>query len=156
MGIHLFHCTRGGERTTSHDAIRNAFVSIVRDARFHILQEQTHILQPPSFQNFHQRVNIVWSIDSICTLDDVVIVDPILTNLVSHVAFFHGVVMIVVAQMKEKLYHDCYPMDMFFPIIIEVGCFHEQSNNFFGQWVNMVWTAKGIEGPPLSIVALFF
>jgi hypothetical protein len=60
------------------------------------------------------------------------------------------------SQVKEKLYQDCYPMDVFFPFIIKVGCFHEQPNNFFRQWANMVWTTKGIEGPPLSMLHLFF
>ncbi len=97
MGIHLLHCTHGGEKTTSHNVIRDAFMSIVRDVRFHILQEQTHILRPPSFQFFYQWINIVLLIDSIHTLANVVIVDHIRTDLVSKVAFFRGVVVVVAA-----------------------------------------------------------
>jgi hypothetical protein len=59
MGIHLLHCTHGGERIASYNAIQDAFVSIVRDAGFHILHKQTHILWPPSFQFFYRWVNIV-------------------------------------------------------------------------------------------------
>jgi hypothetical protein len=130
-----------------HDAIWDAFVSIVRDAMFHVLREQTHILWPPSFQFFHQRINIVLSIDSIRTLADVVIVDPIQTDLVSRVGFFHGVVMTMVVQVKEKLYHHCYPMDVFFPLIIKVfGCLHEQSNIFFVNGLTWRGQQKASEG----------
>jgi len=31
MGIHLFFCTHGRERTTSHDVVWDAFASIMRD-----------------------------------------------------------------------------------------------------------------------------
>jgi hypothetical protein len=39
IGIQLFHCAHGGERTDSHDVMQNAFVSIEKDAGFHILCE---------------------------------------------------------------------------------------------------------------------
>jgi hypothetical protein len=39
LGIHLFWCAHGGERTTSHDVVQDVFTSIVRNARFHVLQE---------------------------------------------------------------------------------------------------------------------
>jgi hypothetical protein len=32
IGIHLLHCAHGGERTTSHDVMWDAFVYIVKDA----------------------------------------------------------------------------------------------------------------------------
>jgi hypothetical protein len=48
-------------------------------------------------------------------------------------------------------------MDMFFPFVIEVfGCFHHQVNSFFHRFVNMAWIAKGIEGPPLSMLRFFY
>ncbi len=37
MEIHLLHRVHGGERTTSHDVVRDAFVSIAKDARFQVL-----------------------------------------------------------------------------------------------------------------------
>jgi hypothetical protein len=43
-------------------------------------------------------------VDGIRTLVDVIIVDPILMDLVSHVALFPGVAKIVMAQTKEGLY----------------------------------------------------
>jgi len=38
---------------TSHDVVQDAFVSITKDARFHILREQTHILLLPTLQSTH-------------------------------------------------------------------------------------------------------
>jgi len=36
MGIHLLHYVHGGERTTSHGVVQNAFKAIARDAKFHV------------------------------------------------------------------------------------------------------------------------
>lgn len=44
VGIHFLCYAHGGEKTASHDVVWDAFVSVTRDARFHVLQEQTHIL----------------------------------------------------------------------------------------------------------------
>jgi hypothetical protein len=132
MGIHLLHSTHGGERTTSHDAIQNVFVPIVKDVRFHVLQEQTHVLLLPSLEYFHQRVDIVMLVDDIRTLVNVIIANPIRAYLVSWANFSCGVSMIMVAQVKERLYRDHYLIYVFFPFTIEVfECFHQQFNNFF-------------------------
>jgi hypothetical protein len=90
MGIHLLYCAHGGERTASHDVIQNIFSSIAKDAWFHILQKQTHILPSPSPQSFHKQVNIVLSIKGIRTLVGIIITNPIQRNLVSWDAFSHG------------------------------------------------------------------
>jgi hypothetical protein len=60
MGFHFFPCTHGGERTTSHDVMKDAFASIARDASLHVSYEQTHVLLPPTFQSSHWPVNIVF------------------------------------------------------------------------------------------------
>jgi len=39
MGIHLFCCIHGKERMTSHDAMWDAFASIMRDVGFHVAHE---------------------------------------------------------------------------------------------------------------------
>jgi hypothetical protein len=39
MGIHLFRCVHGKEKATSHDAMWDAFASIVRDVGFHAARE---------------------------------------------------------------------------------------------------------------------
>jgi hypothetical protein len=64
-------------------------------------------------------------IDDIHTLIDVVIANPTQADLVSWMALSHGVVVTLVAQVKEGLYHDCHSTYVFFPLAIEVfGCFH--------------------------------
>jgi hypothetical protein len=74
----FFCCAHGGEKIVSHDVVRDVFVSIVRDANFHVLREHTHVVRFATFfQSFHPRVNIVLMVDGICTLVDVVIVNPI-------------------------------------------------------------------------------
>jgi hypothetical protein len=83
LGINLLRCGHGGERTASHDDVRDAFASIVRNARFHVLWEQTHILPLPFFQSSRQRINIILLVDGICILVDVIIADPIQADLVS-------------------------------------------------------------------------
>ncbi len=74
---HLFYCSHGAEWIASHDTIQNAFASIVKNARFHVSCEQTHVLPPPSLQFSCRQVDIVLSTNGIHTLVDVVIVDPI-------------------------------------------------------------------------------
>jgi hypothetical protein len=37
-----------GEQMASHDVVQDVFISIVRDARFHVSHEQTHVLPSPS------------------------------------------------------------------------------------------------------------
>ncbi len=72
MGIHLLRYAHGEERTTLHDAL----VAIVRDARFHVSQKQTHVLPTPTLQFLCCQVDIVVSIDGVCMLRDVVSADP--------------------------------------------------------------------------------
>lgn len=85
--------------------------------------------KPMSFHpmpyNIHTIVNIVLSVNGVCTLVDVVIVDLIQVDLVSHVVFSYGVTAIAAVQAKEGFYHDQFLMDMFVPLAMEVfGCLH--------------------------------
>jgi hypothetical protein len=40
--------------STFFDVMQYAFASSVKDVRFHVLHEQTHILPPPTFWSMHQ------------------------------------------------------------------------------------------------------
>jgi hypothetical protein len=96
------------------------------------LEEQSHVLPPPSIKSSYRLVDIVLLMDGICTLVNVIIVDPTRINFVSWVDISHGVLATIAAQMKEGIYCNCYPANMFFPLAIEVfGCFHQQSDNLF-------------------------
>jgi hypothetical protein len=105
----------------------------------------------------HWWVNIVFLVDGIHTLVDVIIVDPTWANLVSWVAFSRGVVVIVAVHVKEGLYYNSYPMDMFFFLAIEIfGCFQQWSDNFLRWCANMVWIGKGTESFLLSVLRSFY
>jgi hypothetical protein len=59
----------------------------------------------------------------VCTLVDVVIVDPIQVDLVSRVAISKQVVVMIVTQAQDKLYIDQHARDIFLPFVAEVfGC----------------------------------
>jgi hypothetical protein len=111
----------------------------MRNVKTHVLQEQSPIPPLSSLQSSHQWVNIVLLVDGIRTLADIIIANPTQADLVSWSAFSHGVVMSLVVQMKERLYCDCYPEDVFLTLAIEVfGCLHQEAGNFLYQCANMV------------------
>jgi hypothetical protein len=58
------------------------------------------------------------SLDGVCTLANVVIVDPTWVDFVSWV--FHGVLAIIMAMAKDDFYHDQFPTKMFLPLNVEV------------------------------------
>ncbi len=131
------YCAHGGDKTASHDVIHDVFASIVRDVGFHVWRKQTHILPSPSF-SIH--------------LANVVIANPTQTNLVSHQTFSCGVVMTLVAQVKERLYCDCCLTNLFFPLAIEVfGCFQEHVDNFLHV---LTWCGqeRAPKAPPLFVL----
>ncbi len=69
--------------------------------------------------------HIVLLVDNVYTLVDVVIVNPIRIDLVLEVVFSHGVVTIVVVEVKDDFYCNRFPMDMFVLLVVEVfGCLH--------------------------------
>jgi hypothetical protein len=53
-------------------------------------------------------------------LVDIIIIDPIRTNLVSQAILFHGVIVTIATQAKDGLCGDRYPMNQFLPLAIEV------------------------------------
>ncbi len=59
-----------------HDAIQDAFTSIVKNVGCHVSHEQIYFLPLPSLQSFHQHVDIVLLINCIHTLANVVIANP--------------------------------------------------------------------------------
>jgi hypothetical protein len=72
--------------------------------KFHVLQEHINIFSPSLLETFHRWVDIVLSVDDICTLIDVVIINPIRIDVKSRMILFQRVAMTLVAQVKKKLY----------------------------------------------------
>jgi hypothetical protein len=76
MGIYLLRCAHDNECIGTHDAIHDLFATIMRDASFHVGQEQLHALPSTTFNFFHQRINGVLTKNGIHTLTNVVIANP--------------------------------------------------------------------------------
>jgi hypothetical protein len=73
----------------------------------------------------------VLSIDGVHTLVDVVIINPTRVDLVLQAAFSRGVVMKIIAQVKDGLYCNRFLTYMFFPLVIKVfRCLHQQLDEF--------------------------
>jgi hypothetical protein len=67
--IHLFCCVHGGGHVATHDVVWDLFASIARDAKFHVLPKQTHVLLVPSFHSWlWWWVDIVFTTNGICIL----------------------------------------------------------------------------------------
>ncbi len=94
--------------------------------------------------------------NGICTLANIVIVDPTHVNLISQVAYSWGMVITIVIQAEFVSYCDRHPEDDFIPIAIEIFiCLYQQVDDFLHQCANMTWSAKGFGGP-LSIICSFY
>ncbi len=58
---------------------------------------------------------------------------------------------------KGRILPHQHSIDAFLPFAIEVfGCLHQQMNKFFHQRVNMAWSTKGTNGPPLTILHVLY
>jgi hypothetical protein len=61
---------------TSHAVVRNVFATIAKDVKFHVSQNQTHVIMPLALQSSHHQVEIVLLVDNVYTLAYVVIANP--------------------------------------------------------------------------------
>jgi len=65
-------------------------------------------------------------VDDVYTLTNVIIANFIRVDLVSRVAFSCGVVTTIMILVKDGLYYDQLPMDMFLPLAMkDFGCLHQ-------------------------------
>jgi len=87
----------------SHDTIRDIFVSITKDASFHVSQKELNVFLSTMFNSF-QQINIVFTKDGICTLVNVVIIDPRYANLLLQSCTTKGFTTSDAARAKEKNY----------------------------------------------------
>jgi hypothetical protein len=81
---------------------------------------------PSMFNTFCQSINIVLTKDDICTLVDVVIVDPTQVNLLFQSYATPRFVTSNATQAQKKNYCDSHPIDQFFPLATKVfECLHK-------------------------------
>jgi hypothetical protein len=68
---------------------------------------------------FRSQIDILLTKDDIHTLVDVVIIDPMWTNLLFWFCTIQGFVAFDVIQVKEMNYCNWHPIDQFLPLAIE-------------------------------------
>jgi len=147
MGIHLLRFVHGNEYIGTHDVICDIFVAIAWDATFHVGQEQLHALLSITFNPSRQWVNIVFNKDGICTLTNVVIVDPMRANLLFQSC---------VTQAKEKNYRNWHPTNQFLPLAIEVfDCLHKDVDVFLHDYTNAIWSLRRTKSPSFFYLGHF-
>jgi hypothetical protein len=101
-------------------------------------------------------INIVLIKNGICTLANIVIVNPIGTNLFPWSCTIQGIFASNAIQAKNMSYHDQHPIDPFLPLAIKVyGCLHKQINVFLHDCVNAIWILKRPKGLLFIMVPFF-
>jgi hypothetical protein len=104
MSIHFLCCAHDNEHTRTYDAIRNTFVATTQDANFHMGQKQLHVILSTTFNSSHQWVDIVFTKGAICTLINIVIVNPTQIDLFPRSCTTQGLVASNATRAKEKNY----------------------------------------------------
>jgi hypothetical protein len=100
------------------------------------------LLQPYSI-SFCQWVDVLFTKNDICTLADIVIIDPMRTDLLPRSCATQGFVASDTTQVKERNYHNWHPTDQFFPLAIKVfGCLHKHVDVFLHDCANAIWSLK--------------
>jgi hypothetical protein len=157
VGIHFLHCVPGKERTWTHDAIHDTFITIAWNVGFHMGWKQLHAF-PSTIVNFTcRRVNIVLTKDDIHTLVDIIIVSLMWAYLLPWFCATQELDAFNVASAKERSYHDWHPINQFFPLAIEVlGYLHKQANVFLHDCANAIWSLNGLNSLHLFILFIFF
>jgi hypothetical protein len=78
------------------------------------------------FNPFCWQVDIVFTKDDICTLANVVIINPMGVDLFPRSYATQRFVVSNVVQTKKRSYCEWNPIDQFFPLVVEVfGCLHK-------------------------------
>ncbi len=73
---------------------------------FHMGQEQLHVLPSTIFNSSHEWIDIMFTKDGIRTLADVIITDPMRTNLLPQSCTTQGFTTLDETKAKEKNYHN--------------------------------------------------
>jgi hypothetical protein len=159
MCVHTSHrnCADGNERTKTHDVIHDTFVAITRDVSFHVGREQLHVFPSITFNSFRQQIDIVLTKYSICTVVNIVIVNPTRTDLFLRSCVIQRFVTLMQLKPKKKNYHNQHSTDQFLLLRIEIfGCLHKYADVFLHNCANVIWNLKGPKGPHLSTLVIFF
>jgi hypothetical protein len=103
-----------------------------------------------------QQVNIVLTKDGICTLANIIIINPMRTDLLPQSCAIQGFTTSYVTQTKEKSYCNRHPTDQFLPLTIEIfGYLHKYANVFLQDCANAIWSLKRLKGPSCLYLSHF-
>jgi hypothetical protein len=86
----------------THDVVHDIFVAIVWNVSFHMGQKQLHAFSLTTLNSSHRRVDIVLTKDEICTLVDVLIIDPTHANLLPRSCTTHGLCQCYLEPKRAK------------------------------------------------------
>ncbi len=102
-------------------------------------QEQLHALPLITFKSFRQWIDIVLTKDGICTLTNIVIVNPTWAHLLPQSRAIQRFVTSDVAQAKERSYRNQHPINQFLPLTIEIfGYLHKHADVFLHDCANVI------------------
>jgi hypothetical protein len=158
LGTHLMRCARGGERTSSHDAVRDAVYYIIRESRQHAQRERTGFLPSSAPGGRGGRVDIVIS-DAVVghTLVDIVIADPTRCDLVERAAERGLVAASDAERKKEAHYRDRAQGSVFVPFALETyGALSEKSDGFLKDCARRTCAETSGSGLRTSLVLAWY
>ncbi len=156
MGIHLLSCAQNNEHIKTHDIICDTFPTIAQDVGFHMGWKQLHVFPLITFNSFCWQVDMVLTEDGICTLVNVVIINPTRMDLLFQSCAIQGFVAFDVIQAQERGYCNQHPIDQFLLLTIEIfECLHKHVYVFLHYCANAIWSFKGLEGLHVSILIIF-
>ena len=116
-------CARGGERTSSHDFVRDAVCHIIRESCQHAHRERTSFLPSSAPDGRGGRLDIVISDAAVGhTLVDIVVADPTRRDLVERAVRRHLTAVTDAERRRETHYRDRAAGTKFVPFALETYC----------------------------------
>jgi hypothetical protein len=106
-------------------------------------QEQLHEFFSTTFNLSYRQVDIVLTKDSILTLVEIVIIDPMRVDLLPDLAQLKDFPPLMQLKLGKGVITTNTPLI----IIIKVfGCLYKHANVFLHDYANAIWNLKGPEG----------
>ena len=132
LGTHLLCGTSRGERTSSHDFVRDAIHHIIRESSQHAHRERSSFLSPSAPWGRGERVDIVISDAAVGhTLVDIVVADPTRRDLVERTTRQDLVAATDAVRRKETHYRDRAAETKFASFALETcGALSTRSDRF--------------------------
>ena len=158
LGNHLVRCARGGERTSSHDSVRDVIYHIIRDSHEHAHWERTGFRPSSTPKGRGGRVDIVISDAAVGhTSVDIVVADPTRRDLVERVAWQDLVIAINAERRKEIHYHDRAAGTKFVPFARGTyGALCDRLDRFLVECATLASRECARSGPSISLLCTWF